>query len=165
MTPARARLLALAGTLLLISVAVRRFLALAEMIGTPGVSAFNLSGLTIFQVQPLEPLETLAGAVLLYLGLDSPERPRILRWGLILCAALAVWSILSGLLVVMQGLRLDGHVQVPLQGNSNALARGSLTLRLATQTLAPAVVGLLISIFGLSELKRDQQPARTSTQS
>ncbi|MFN2611180.1 MAG: hypothetical protein ABR507_09990 [Actinomycetota bacterium] len=148
-----------AGLLLLGSVAAQRLFALVELMSTRGVPFLDSTGLTIFQVQPLEPLEILIGAALI--ALASSNDVRSLTWikrGLVLAAILAAWSALAGLMVLFQGARLSGHVQVPLQGRTGGWGRAALSLRLTSQTLSPSVIALAISILGLVKKRKQPHP-------
>lgn len=153
------RLCGVVGWVLIAGVALQRFLALIEMAGvTGGVPMFDRSGLTIFQVQPLEPFQVLIAALILAPG--AIKGNPLHRTGLKVALVLSLLNVLAGLLVLIQGIRLDGHVQVPLQGRVNGIARGALTLRLTSQTIVPAVASGWLSLRSLALARRavGQQP-------
>lgn len=135
------RLLRAAGVVLLVSVGIQRLFAFMEFIGvSASVGGLDRAGLTIFQVQPLEPLMTLVGVALVVMG-DARRG----HWALWMGAALGAWSVAAGFLGIVQGMRL-GLVQAQLQGRSTQLASFAFTMRIATQTIVPAAGALAVSI-------------------
>lgn len=141
------RLARLAGLGLLLSVGAQRLFALLELAGVSArIPMLDRVGLTIFQVQPLEPLEILVGVALLVLTLPrGAPHGAGLRFGLWMGAALGAWSLLAGLLAIYQGIRL-GLVQTQFQGRANEFASTAFTFRLATQTFVPAGLATLVSL-------------------
>lgn len=123
------------------------------------ISLLDRAGLTIFQVQPLEPLMTLVGVAFMAGGAGGSAKRNNKTWALWLGAALGLWSVLAGILGIYTGLK-NGLVQAQLQAVSTDVARFAFTLRLAVQTIVPAAAAAVIGLRAAlrAALLRGRQP-------